>query len=69
MAQPPQFPQSSLAEILAEAKLSLDKAVASAVSGESPDSLTSATLAKFAAAGNSSCTNNTGCSRPGVAAQ
>jgi len=68
MAQPPQPQQTPLAEILAEAKLSLDKAVASA-SGESPDSLSSATLTRLAAAGNTSCTNNTGCSRPGVAAE
>ena len=62
-------PQSPPAEILAEAKLSLDKAVERARAGQSLGNLSPATLARLQAAdGNTSCTNNTGCGRPGVAA-
>jgi len=62
-------PQSALAEILAQAKLSLDTALERARAGEPLGNLSPATLARLRAAdGNTSCTNNTGCGRPGAAA-
>jgi hypothetical protein len=68
MAQTAQTPQqTAIADLLAEAKLSLDTALQRAQAGEPLGNLSAATLARLAAAGNSSCTNNTGCGRPGAA--
>jgi hypothetical protein len=58
-----QTAQTSIAELLAEAKLSLDTALQRAAASEPEGSLSSATLATLAAAaGNTSCVINTGCS-------
>ena len=59
--QPPQ--QTPIADLLAEAKLSLDTALQRAQAGEPLGDLSTAALARLAAAGNSSCTSNTGCDR------
>jgi hypothetical protein len=62
-----QTSHSSIADLLAEANLRLQTALQLAQENQPLDSLGSATMARLAAEGNTSCTNNTGCTRrPGV---
>ena len=62
-----QTAQSSIADLLAEANLALHTALQRAQENQPLESLGSATMARLATSGNTSCTNNTGCGRrPGL---